>query len=58
MKAVRIKCKTGESWSTSMNGNCSDEEICKYCLGATFNIGVVSDFMVICNEVEIDGRKY
>lgn len=50
MRAVRVTAKTGEEWTTSING--TEEEIKSYFLDKWFNIGSVDDHMVQVSGVE------
>jgi len=55
-KLISVKCfyANGETTSTNVNGQCSNEEIEKYFVGQYFDLGIypVGD-MVKCVNVEI-----
>jgi hypothetical protein len=52
-KSVKVFLSDGTSYSTSVNGACSNEEITRYFVGQLFNIGTVKDEMKKCEKVEI-----
>lgn len=40
LKSVKITTKQGTTWTTSVNGQLDDEEIARYFMGNSFNVGV------------------
>lgn len=49
---VKVVLANGDYWYTKVNG--TKEEIEKYYVGTTFNVGVVTDDMQKCVRVEFE----
>jgi len=55
-KLISVKCfySNGETISTNVNGQCSDEEIKDYFVGKYFDLGIYpAENMRMCLKVEI-----
>ena len=56
MKSVKVKFKNAKyNYTTSVNPQCSDEEIQKYFVGTVFNVGSFpEEIMETCTSIEIN----